>query len=125
MPFDAAGFELAPAVAAPVVETEVQRVIREARELIATQGWTQGTNGNAYEGMSDPCGPVCIGIALDRARPQLDERWRAAYRALEAAADAPYIIGWNDEPERTLAEVNAAFDRAYELAALPSSPGVP
>jgi hypothetical protein len=91
--------------------------LREARKLIDRRGWNQ----NGYEG---PDGSLCMMGAVNVAVNRNPYDSRDAYpveqmRALlmrAADTNLPYPAWWNDAPERTKAEVLAAFDKAIELA---------
>jgi hypothetical protein len=89
--------------------------LRKARALVA-RGWTQkafarsktGREVSEY-GKSAVC--WCAYAAIEVVRGQAD-----AANVLRKAANTEFIIGWNDAPERTQAEVLAAFDKAIALA---------
>lgn len=104
------------------------QVLERARELIARPGgWTQGAMARRADGsIAASLDPVsgcsfCAGGAVLRAT---NERWeidagftiqRAALISVKKAAGvalADAIACWNDDPDRTQAEVVDAFDRA-------------
>jgi hypothetical protein len=91
--------------------------LREARVCVAGR-WIQGT-------YADDCGGVCIYGALQKAvLGEPDDDWTANEELTAAESLLADAIGtdrlllsyWNDQPERTKAEVLAAFDKAIELA---------
>ena len=105
--------------------------LREARALIE-RGWTQGVD--ARDAFGEECDPYCDDAecfcangAMCRAFARVTLSDRDIVRDAEAilneaigrparnAVDWPFI-DWNDAPERTHAEVLAAFDKAIELA---------
>lgn len=91
--------------------------LREAREYLVRHGW----NRNGYEG---PDGSVCMMGAVNAvvgSSPYDGEREDiiGPMRGLllrGAETSVPYPAWWNDAPERTQAEVLAAFDKAIALA---------
>jgi hypothetical protein len=99
--------------------------LREARALIDTpEKWTQGANARDAAGRKVPAyssrarcfcmtGAVIRVMAggFDAAVPVLGALRKGA-NGLEGGS--PHL--WNDAPERTHAEVLAAFDRAIEAA---------
>lgn len=94
--------------------------LREARALIE-RGWTQGwfartAAGNDcwYSAKEASC--WCVTGALFRVAISVREESRLAGTFLAAIDTTDGIAGWNDVPDRTQAEVLAAFDRAIELA---------
>lgn len=93
--------------------TDIATKLREARALIE-RGWCQGR-------MSTADGSVCIrGAILDAFYDaDLAEEKRADGLLKSAVGFDGYLGDWNDAPERTQAEVLAAFDKAIELADAP------
>lgn len=100
--------------------------LREARAFIDTpEKWTQGANARDAVGLPVPVsarGAVCFcsAGAVIRAVPSVDFS-SAASQLVEAAGIVSFTVEhgltvWNDDPERTHAEVLAAFDRAIEAA---------
>lgn len=88
-------------------------VLTDARALIE-QGWTQGVLRVRTSG------PVCYCAlgAIDEASSVSVEgsgQYNAAKNILMSVIDGPIPV-WNDDDDRTQAEVLAAFDRAIELA---------
>lgn len=90
---------------------QVAEKLRQARALIE-RGWTQG-----WFVSSDGLGVCPIGainkVYIGHATFRGGE---SAKRLLRKAIGCPCIAPWNDAPERTQAEVLAAFDKAIELA---------
>ena len=90
-------------------------VLIKARALIADPAkWGKGKRGCLGDRPLDTC---CAAEAIEEVEPPSPRR-RAAYYALERAAGlvrppmGSAIVEWNDAPERTHAEVLAAFDKA-------------
>jgi hypothetical protein len=90
--------------------------LREARALIEL-GWTQDAYSRDAEGHDNMCAgsdPVCwcaVGAMAETGSGGLCEMY------FRRAIDWPGgIISWNDHPDRTKADVLAAFDKAIELA---------
>jgi hypothetical protein len=86
-----------------------------ALELIK-KGWTQGELARNDEGYPvNPNSPMsvcwCSTGAIWAAHPEFEDRQRACAKFL-SAIDYPSITGWNDAPERTHADVIAAFEKA-------------
>ena len=102
MPFDAS----------PQTDTTVADVLRRARALIdSPEKWWRPSWENA------PGNPACVANAICHANGELlfVEAHNVMCRAL-GLDRVPEIWHWNDAPERTHAEVLAAFDKAIELA---------
>lgn len=89
---------------------DVADKLREAKALIE-RGWCQHT-------LSTEDGSVCIRGAIFSAFDADDfkEEVRADQLLKAATGYKGYLGDWNDAPERTQAEVLAAFDKAIELA---------
>lgn len=99
---------------------ETLEVLRRARELLTPPGnWTQEEFAKTTAG--EPCDPCVVeaacwcsegAIRAVRARGRFGptNAFGALYRIVGD------VVGWNDEPERTQAEVLEAFDRAIALA---------
>lgn len=83
--------------------------LREARALVE-RGWTQGS----FHAVDGKC---CAYGALMDVSPLRDiDPLQDALGAAIGVRGAYKLWDWNDAPERTQAEVLAAFDRAIELA---------
>lgn len=85
-------------------------VLDAAAELITPEGaWGQGGCGNVYSN--------CAMTAIWKAGKAGGGNAASAYlhRTLEASDDYA-VFGWNDDPNRTQAEVISALRRAAELA---------
>ena len=103
----------------------VQQILIAARALIATpEKWTQGESARTSYGL--PCGfyadcadQFCMSGALERVCSGDRHRASVAGNYLRDAISASSFVNWNDAPERTHADVMAAFDRAIELAGKP------
>ena len=82
-------------------------VLREAKAKLTSETWGKGHYRQRP-------GKLCTSEAI-MAVAENWESWSAARNSL-----VPYtgkvIPAWNDAPERTLAEVHAAFDTAIALA---------
>ena len=99
----------------------VAEVLREARSLVDTpEKWWQ-RNGHNDSGELPDCDFTCVGLAV------LDAGSHASHATLASAlcraigiTPGSYpprdIYDWNDAPERTHADVLAAFDKAIALA---------
>ncbi len=94
-------------------------VLRAARTLIATpERWTKRAyRKDAAGNMCEPEQAVCRcaeGALCDS--DGTDDEWWRAYDVFRDAIGLDSIALWNDAPERTHADVLAAFDRAIALA---------
>jgi hypothetical protein len=98
--------------------------LREARALIE-RGWTQGHDaidraGEDIDPRMDEAACWCINGALYRAGDRDDGAERLLEQAIGHSGEEDFelspVIDWNDAPERTQAEVLAAFDKAITLA---------
>lgn len=96
-------------------------VLIKARAKIADPAnWGKGHRGNSEYGHR-PLSSCCAAEAIEDVEMAGKTR-RAAYRALERAAGLELpplgsaIVEWNDAPERTHADVLAAFDKAIAEA---------
>lgn len=91
----------------------VADILRAAKERIGTpERWCKG-HGSA-NGYADPSVPTCAEGAIYCVAKQA---FVLAYSAWNAFQDCNGLamcsgVDWNDAPERTHAEVMAAFDRA-------------
>lgn len=94
-------------------------ILRAARELIATpERWTQGAGSRDADGVArnfnEPsvtcrCLYMAVSIAAGNYHQgQLDAFWALGFR------EQSHVVGWNDAPERTHAEVMALFDAAIQ-----------
>lgn len=94
--------------------------LREARALIErgwTQGqWARGKSGRPVRYNSRFAVCWCSSGAQARAFGKDWEGYQDAKEMFFAAIEHSNIAVWNDAPERTQAEVLAAFDKAIELA---------
>jgi hypothetical protein len=97
--------------------TSVAEVLREARSLVdAPEKWWQQGGGHN----SDDC--TCADLAIQDVAVGSDNvalLWPAEdafCRAIDLAPGPKAIYVWNDAPERTHADVLAAFDKAIALA---------
>lgn len=83
---------------------EALSILRAARGVLAKpEDWRQGMQRGVTS--------CCAAEAIERVSNPGTERSRA-YRALANAAGVETIIGWNDAPERTHADVMVAFNLA-------------
>jgi hypothetical protein len=93
--------------------------LREARALIE-RGWTQGAfarhaNGRVIGCESESASCFCMAGAIMRVTPSIYSFERFIEPLCVVIGDRR-LDHWNDAPERTQAEVLAAFDKAIELA---------
>lgn len=58
----------------------------------------------------------CLAEAIEETECGDDRHRSRAFDAIKAVIGVPYLTHWNDKPERTHAEVLAAFDRAIAKA---------
>ena len=108
--------------------TDTLTVLKEARALVA-KGWTQGAYMRAADGENvwpnykrAVCfcvmGAISLAAAPYESLDDEDEPNPIRYMAAKALINANdiqcTISEWNDAPERTQAEVLAAFDKAIE-----------
>lgn len=105
------------------MSAEIARVLREARKLIERpEGWVKGRDALDRDGNSvyaysrDACAFCAVGAIMR----SCDARWGRVVSAVKSANGIDALWSWNDAPERTHAEVLAAFDRA--IAAEESQP---
>lgn len=103
--------------------TTTRDTLVAARALIAEpEAWTQGAFAKRADGGNTAAiAPAaicwCARGAIEMASRGSFENENAAVYAFQKANDTPsFIAEWNDAPERTHAEVIAAFDRAIEAA---------
>jgi hypothetical protein len=100
---------------------KLSEILRAGKANIERYGWCQGDELAIHGGHNGPC---CAATAIscqyqlfvDRNSAKLGD---AAIEALKKAADIDLNIGiatWNDAPERTEAEVLAAYDKAITAA---------
>lgn len=81
--------------------------------------WTQGryarnSNGCYAEASGDEAVCWCLEGALYRCYgiPDDGSAFNAAYRRLRDAIGGEWVARWNDDPQRTFAEVRAAIEKA-------------
>lgn len=108
------------------MNTEVVDVLRRARARIEDPAkWYQGAHRDDSEFSGDDCA-VCLDGAVQwaicgypnapiKSHDEGRTYWRTI-RRLQRTLEVENVSDWNDAPERTHAEVLAAFDRAIELA---------
>lgn len=97
MPFDGLP------ITSPVIET-----LRLGRALIIERGLARGA-------VEDPDGRVCtVGGITRQNRARINQA--LDYLAKAIPADLFAIGAWNDAPDRTQADVIAAYDRAIDAA---------
>ena len=94
--------------------TTVKDILREARALIEIpEYWAQGTHWNIINGVTSHCASYAIIKASE-----CDTDARAAafhlHKTIKSHTGVKYlgVTFWNDDPERTHAEVMQAFDWA-------------
>lgn len=99
-----------------------REILIAARALIeAPERWTKGEFARNKEGEkchanSDAASCYCMEGAILSQSGKWPLKARACAILRASLASAITIPVWNDAPERTHAEVLAAFDRAIELA---------
>ena len=94
--------------------TTAKDILKRARETIK-QGWCQGANARDEQNtpvpvLCDSAVKWCVIGAIFRQRKNahmLCDRVRDA-------ADAKNLVSWNDDPNRTQADVLAVFDKVIE-----------
>lgn len=105
--------------------SETVTVLRKARELIARPGgWTQGASARDARGgvvsiAKDTATCFCTLGSLGAAAAVTGFLYWSARDAFRLANEEAMEVGialWNDAPERTQADVVAAFDKAIEHA---------
>ena len=105
------------------IMTKTERVLRDAADLIERTGWTQ--HASARNAKGDPCtflnnyaAQFCLTGAINRVT---GDDWRTAGIAMRIMLDTGSIdtspISWNDDPERTEAEVTFALRKTADWAA--------
>jgi hypothetical protein len=96
-------------------------VLIEARKLCETK-WGQGTGSSCA---SVPTGCLCVVTAIryvcdhGRVSSKKEDAALGLIRQVtdtDDAAEGRELFAWNDHPDRTLADVLAAFDRAIEMS---------
>lgn len=103
------------------MDSRIKAALVRARDKIA-QGWTQNTG-------QDMDGNVCTSFALNAAAAEVPRSTLSCQVANDAAEVmfqaiteltgedwSHNIVGWNDRPGRTQAEVLHTFDHAIKLA---------
>lgn len=100
MPFDSLS------VTSPAIE-----MLREGRALIETHGLARGR-------IEDNEGRLCAVGGITRQDRAFTPAMKQAidYLANAITAEPEAIAAWNDAPDRTQADVIAAYDRAIDLA---------
>lgn len=98
------------------VESDVTTLLRDAKTLLATRGWTQG----AYT----RDGAVCVLGAVFQAAYGGIAGWQGvgedsphvtrALDLLEAEIRPTLLVDWNDAYDRTYSEVRRVFELAIE-----------
>lgn len=102
--------------------TTVLQVLKKARKLIETKGWTQvvearDEDGNAIDYRDERAICFCALGALWRAADGFESDLAVDARAtLASCVHTDHIIDWNDRKRRTKEDVLAAFDRAIKKA---------
>jgi hypothetical protein len=89
-------------------ESETVEALKAARAMVKERWCPQGG--------SDEMGGVCPLIAVSRQYPDPGDEYQHALDFVRRAIGGGCIPEWNEAPERTQAEVEAAFDRAIDLA---------
>jgi hypothetical protein len=98
--------------------------LRKARALIE-RGWTQGQyargeQGSGIDFLKRKAVCFCAAGAIGAANKQWPNSQLPGMKYLSLAVggdgDEPDVLHWNDAPERSQAEVIAAFDKAIALA---------
>jgi hypothetical protein len=92
----------------PVRESETVEALKRARAMVKERWCPQGG--------SDEKGGVCPLIAVARQYPGPVDEYQHTLELVRRAIGGGCIPEWNEAPERTQAEVEAAFDRAIALA---------
>lgn len=100
---------------------KLSEILRAGKANIDRYGWCQGDELAIHGG---PGGPCCAATAISQQYALFINRdsaklGDAAIEAIQRAAGIPEkssIATWNDAPERTLAEVLAAYDKAITAA---------
>jgi hypothetical protein len=102
--------------------SDVAEKLRAARALIE-RGWTQGAPARTKGGVPVWGGESsavcwCVVSAMCRATPDGQTALLSVplRKTIGLSDNGGGLTEWNDAPERTQAEVLAAFDRAIELA---------
>jgi hypothetical protein len=111
-------FILQPFSRSPEITDSRIAVLRRARDLLAKeQRWCKGSFARTWFNIPVPphfalfARRFCALGAIMRAGRELQLRTQDACLALQRETVQP-VEGWNDEPERTHADVIAAFDAA-------------
>lgn len=110
-------------------QTEAIRALQDARALVE-KGWTQhvfardAAGGSVFE--QDPRAVCwCASGALWVVGVNMFTDARRVFMRANGITETVGIPEWNDAPERTQADVLAAFDRAIELASAASARNAP
>lgn len=96
------------------MNAETAAILDEAANVIEWNGWTQGFYYDASVDLPPAECPVCpigaIGLAMGATNPKTDRAFGSpAEIALERYLGIAAVIDWNDDPDRTAAEVIAAL----------------
>lgn len=96
------------------VEKAAAECLRRAKALIPdTEHWWQQSSADEMRPIRCHCPVTAMMFAKGRRSRTL---YLTLYGYYANAINTGSIADWNDAPERTLAEVHAAFDRAIALA---------
>ena len=97
---------------------KLSEILRAGKANIEKRGWCQGDEKAVFGGDDRPC-CMATAISMQFDMDDIQTKGWPAVEALKIAAGAPLthgIANWNDAPERTLAEVLAAYDKAIATA---------
>ena len=117
-----------------MTQDTIKQRLRAARALIdKPEKWTQlaferDAEGNSVDGTGAEVVARCASRAINEACVFGEgfEVRRYLRDAMGRLQDVFFTLsGWNDEPDRTHAEVMQAFDRAIEEVSAPSVAGIP
>lgn len=117
MPFDAVNFAPATKIAPPVVDNEVQRVLREAKEIMRRRGWGQGTRLDKKTGKVCLKGAVALALTGEPTSDVPDEYLKPLQRAASIVTGRKvHLIWWFNDKQDTARPVYQALDLAITLA---------
>lgn len=116
----------APAIESPTAADVLRGALTELRRALNVDGngWAQHQFGGGYRckcaigAIISATDGIAKKTGADLERIEMTAR-RTLFEALGLATEegpSSAIVGWNDTPGRTFPEVEAAFERAIELA---------
>lgn len=98
----------------------ISQILKAAKARLTPETWGQGDGGQSC--LSMPDGRLCTAMAIAWRQDSTHEERHVAIELLAKTItgaseyNSDLIPCWNDAPERTLADVHAAYDAAIAIA---------